>query len=27
VWVAHDDPRRVDRALAAIAEVDQAHCR
>ncbi len=27
VWVAHDDPRRVDRALAAIAEIDQAHCR
>ncbi len=27
VWVAHDDPRRVDKALAAIAEIGQADCR
>jgi tRNA dimethylallyltransferase len=24
VWVSHDDPDRVDRALAAVAELDQA---
>lgn len=27
VWVAHDDPDRVEKALAAVAEIDQADCR
>ena len=27
VWVAHDDPARVDRAAEAVAALDQADCR
>lgn len=27
VWVAHDDPDRVEKALSAVAEIDQADCR
>lgn len=27
VWVAHDDPQRVEKALAAVASIDQADCR